>query len=48
MITEAVLGIQAQQIISPKHISEFEIELKALIQKHFPHWDASGLGDLLR
>ncbi|HSX83776.1 MAG TPA: sulfate adenylyltransferase subunit CysN, partial [Cellvibrio sp.] len=28
--------------------SEFELELNALIRKHFPHWDARDLNKLLR
>ncbi|MDO6745927.1 sulfate adenylyltransferase subunit CysN [Gilvimarinus sp. 1_MG-2023] len=28
--------------------SEFEIELNALIRKHFPHWEAKNLQDLLK
>ena len=30
----------------PKHYSEFELELNALIRKHFPHWDAKDLSKL--
>jgi sulfate adenylyltransferase large subunit len=48
MITEAVSGSQAQQVINSEHISDFEIELNALIRKHFPHWDAKDLGGLLK
>ncbi|MFW5451246.1 MAG: sulfate adenylyltransferase subunit CysN [Methylophagaceae bacterium] len=48
MITEAVSGSQAQQVISSEHISEFEIELNTLIRKHFPHWDVKDLGSLLK
>ncbi len=48
MITEAVSSTQAQQVISSEHISEFEIELNALIRKHFPHWDAKDLSALLK
>ncbi|PHS23071.1 MAG: sulfate adenylyltransferase subunit CysN [Methylophaga sp.] len=48
MITEAVAGSQAQQVISLEHISDFEIELNALVRKHFPHWDAKDLGQLLK
>jgi len=28
--------------------SEFELELNALIRKHFPHWEARDLSKLLR
>jgi sulfate adenylyltransferase large subunit len=48
MITEAVSGLQAQQVISSEHISEFELELNALIRKHFPHWDVKDLGTILK
>jgi len=44
MITEAVAGGQA----SASEHSEFEVELNALIRKHFPHWDAKDLGQLLK
>jgi len=46
MITEAVLGNQKQQVNSSEQFSEFEVELNALIRKHFPHWDAKDLSDL--
>ncbi len=47
MITEAVSGTQAQQVISAEHISEFELELNALVRKYFPHWEAKDLKGLL-
>jgi sulfate adenylyltransferase subunit 1 (EFTu-like GTPase family) len=43
MITEAVTGHSASQ-----DYSAFELELNALIRKHFPHWDAKDLGGLLK
>ena len=46
MITEAVLGNQKQQVNSSEQFSEFEVELNALIRKHFPHWNAKDLSDL--
>ena len=48
MITEAVLGAQAQQVTSSEQFSEFEVELNALIRKHFPHWDAKDLSKILK
>lgn len=30
------------------HFSAFEVELNALIRKHFPHWDAKDLSQLLK
>ena len=48
MITEAVSNTQAQQVTSNGEFSDFEVELNALIRKHFPHWDAKDLGALLK
>jgi sulfate adenylyltransferase large subunit len=45
MITEAVNSETAQ--VSTDY-SAFEIELNALIRKHFPHWDAKDLGQILK
>ncbi|MDF1587680.1 MAG: sulfate adenylyltransferase subunit CysN [Gammaproteobacteria bacterium] len=47
MITEAVAGAQAKDV-STQAFSEFELELNALIRKHFPHWDAKDLSQLLK
>ncbi|KKN36400.1 hypothetical protein LCGC14_0773990 [marine sediment metagenome] len=47
MITEAISEAQAQ-IDSDAHFSDFEVELNALIRKHFPHWDAKDLSELLK
>ncbi|MBW3138196.1 sulfate adenylyltransferase subunit CysN [Ferrimonas balearica] len=33
---------------SNQSISEFELELNALIRKHFPHWDAKDLREFLK
>ncbi|WP_026958059.1 sulfate adenylyltransferase subunit CysN [Aliagarivorans taiwanensis] len=33
---------------SSAHFSAFELELNALIRKHFPHWDAKDLRDFLK
>jgi sulfate adenylyltransferase large subunit len=43
MITEAVSGE-----VAIGDYSEFEVELNALIRKHFPHWDAKDLSTLLK
>jgi sulfate adenylyltransferase large subunit len=43
MITEAVSGE-----VATGDYSEFEVELNALIRKHFPHWDAKDLSTLLK
>ncbi len=48
MITEKVTSSQAQQVSSVGQISDFEIELNALIRKHFPHWEAQDLKKLLK
>ncbi len=45
MITEAV-NYQGETVDS-SNFSEFELELNALIRKHFPHWDCKDLGNLL-
>jgi len=47
MITEAISGTQTTAS-SNENFSEFEVELNALIRKHFPHWDAKDLGALLK
>jgi sulfate adenylyltransferase subunit 1 len=41
MITEAVSS--AQTSTPETNFSEFEIELNALIRKHFPHWEAKDI-----
>lgn len=33
---------------SNAHFSAFEVELNALIRKHFPHWDAKDLSEFLK
>ena len=48
MITEAVSSSQKQRTINSEQFSDFEVELNALIRKHFPHWDAKNLGELLK
>ncbi|HSG92591.1 MAG TPA: hypothetical protein VK999_02685, partial [Methylotenera sp.] len=45
MITEAV-NEQGEKI-SATDFSDFEMELNALIRKHFPHWDCKDLRNLL-
>ncbi|MGC9403039.1 sulfate adenylyltransferase subunit CysN [Vibrio genomosp. F10] len=37
---------QVEQPVS--NVSAFEIELNALVRKHFPHWDAKDLSQLLK
>jgi sulfate adenylyltransferase subunit 1 len=40
---------QLQEKTSAVHpYSEFEVELNALIRKHFPHWDAKDIKQLLK
>lgn len=39
MITAAVAIAPTKQAASGDKFSEFEVELEALISKHFPHWD---------
>lgn len=47
MITEAVNG-SASHAVSADQFSAFELEFNALVRKHFPHWDAKDLSDLLK
>ncbi|NIB42070.1 sulfate adenylyltransferase subunit CysN [Pseudomaricurvus alkylphenolicus] len=37
-----------QEADVPANVSEFELELNALIRKHFPHWGAADLRTLLK
>jgi len=46
MITDAVSGNHQTEVHSD--FSAFELELNALIRKHFPHWDAKDLSQLLK
>ena len=46
MITEALSG--DVQIPAETDFSAFELELNALIRKHFPHWGANDLSQLLK
>lgn len=46
MILEAVSGNESA--LSDSEFSDFEIELNALIRKHFPHWDAKDITQLLK
>jgi len=48
MITEAVTGLTDTAKTPQTDISAFEIELNALIRKHFPHWDAKDITQLLK
>jgi hypothetical protein len=47
MITEAITGI-TNEAVAATDFSAFELELNALIRKHFPHWDAKDISDLLK
>ena len=40
-------GKEALEIGQPR-VSEFEVELNALIRKHFPHWDAKDVSELFK
>ena len=46
MITE--VGTGSNQAADRGQFSAFEKELNALIRKHFPHWDAKDLSQLLK
>lgn len=46
MITDAVTG--SHHVEPQGDFSAFELELNALIRKHFPHWDAKDLSQLLK
>jgi len=43
-----VIDQLASKAIAQTNYSEFELELNALIRKHFPHWGAADLGRLLK
>lgn len=47
MITEAVNG-STSHAVSADQFSAFELEFNALVRKHFPHWDAKDLSELLK
>ncbi|MCL5975286.1 MAG: sulfate adenylyltransferase subunit CysN [Gammaproteobacteria bacterium] len=47
MINEAITGI-TNEAVTATDFSAFEHELNALIRKHFPHWDAKDISDLLK
>ena len=46
MITEAV-NASKPQALSTEQYSTFELEFNALVRKHFPHWEAKDLSELL-
>lgn len=46
MITDAVSA--NHEVVPDGEFSAFELELNALIRKHFPHWDAKDLSQLLK
>ncbi|KGM06685.1 Sulfate adenylyltransferase subunit 1 [Methylophaga thiooxydans] len=46
MIADAVSG--SHEVVPEGEFSAFELELNALIRKHFPHWDAKDLSQLLK
>jgi sulfate adenylyltransferase subunit 1 len=46
MITEAV-NSSKPQALSAEQFSAFELEFNALVRKHFPHWNAKDLSELL-
>lgn len=48
MITEAITGVSGQTTAVTSDISAFEVELNALIRKHFPHWDAKDISQMLK
>ncbi|WP_039913837.1 sulfate adenylyltransferase subunit CysN [Cellvibrio mixtus] len=43
-----VIDQLASKAVAQTNYSEFELELNALIRKHFPHWGAADLGRLLK
>ncbi len=44
MVREALAEVGKQQ---ESQFSAFEIEFNALVRKHFPHWDAKDISNLL-
>ncbi len=47
-MVESILEASATDTAELGQISEFEIELNALIRKHFPHWGAKDIRTLLK
>ncbi len=43
-----VIGAGRGRAASLQQFSEFELELNALVRKHFPHWEANDLRELLK
>jgi sulfate adenylyltransferase large subunit len=43
-----ITDVAAAQAVEQSDYSDFELELNALIRKHFPHWDAKDLSQLLK
>ena len=39
---------EAEMVVDKDSITEFEIELNALVRKHFPHWQAQDISKLLK
>ncbi len=37
------LESQADKLAAENQYGEFELELNALVRKHFPHWDAKDI-----
>ena len=48
MITEAIFDSKATAISNQQQLSEFKIELNALIKKHFPDWDGQDPSSFLK
>ena len=47
MVVESLQQTEARSF-DPDAVTEFEIELNALIRKHFPHWGAVDISKLLK
>lgn len=46
MVVEALA--EAQMTLMSSDVSDFEIELNALVRKHFPHWGAQDISKLIK
>jgi sulfate adenylyltransferase large subunit len=43
-----ITDVAAEKAVTQSEFSDFEVELNALIRKHFPHWDSKDLSQLLK
>ncbi|MEC8428519.1 MAG: sulfate adenylyltransferase subunit CysN, partial [Pseudomonadota bacterium] len=46
MVQTTLKELEGGEASMPAEISEFELELNALVRKHFPHWGAVDISKL--